>query len=75
MTEFVEPLLAKHRTVQRAIDASGSHYWGLVRRGKIKTVGSGKAGRAVWASVKSYVAELELEAGKKAAEAQAENAA
>ena len=43
-----ERLLAKHRNVQRAIDVSASHYWGLVRALKIKVVGRGKGGRAVW---------------------------
>jgi hypothetical protein len=56
-----ERLLAKHRNVQRAIDVSASHYWGLVRAGKIRVGGSGKGGRAVWSSVRSYVAELEAQ--------------
>jgi hypothetical protein len=75
MTEF-EPLLVTHRHAREAIDASGSHYWALVRAGKIQKAGKGKAGRAVWKSVKAYVAELELEAEKaKEAEVQAGKAA
>jgi hypothetical protein len=60
-----EPLLVKHARGQRAIDASPSHYWGLVRAGKIQVVGEGKAGRAVWASIKAYVGELVTEAKKR----------
>jgi hypothetical protein len=65
-TMLTEPerLLAKHRNVQRAIDVSASHYWGLVRAGKIKVVGRGKGGRAVWASVRDYVASLENAEGQ-----------
>jgi hypothetical protein len=66
-----ERLLIRHPNAQRAIDASPSHYWGLVRAGKIQFVGKGKAGRAIWASIKNYVDELVTEA-EKAKEAKAE---
>lgn len=70
----VERLLVTHRHARQAIDASTSHYWALVRAGKIEVAGKGKAGRAIWASVRRYVDELV--AGKaKEAEAQAGKAA
>jgi len=59
-----EPLLVTHRGGQRALGVGPSHYWGLVRAGKIQVVGKGKAGRAFWPSIKGYVNELVTEAQK-----------
>ena len=60
--DYCERLLIRHPNAQRALDASPSHYWSLVRSGKIRTVGRGKGGRAVWSSIKGYVSELITEA-------------
>ncbi len=54
----IEPLLARHKEAQRLLDCGNSHYWHLVKLGKIEVVGSGKMGRAVFASIKRYVEEL-----------------
>jgi hypothetical protein len=67
-----EPLLVTPRHAQQALDIGGSRFWFLVRNGHIETVGSGKATRAVWASVRRYVDEL---IAKKAAEAKTGEAA
>jgi hypothetical protein len=63
-----EPLLIKHAEAMRMIACGPSHYWGLVRKGKITVVEKGRAGRAYRPSVVAYVQELVAEAaGRKAA--------
>ncbi len=62
-----ERLLGKHATAQRMIDDGPSHYWGLVRKGKILVVGRGRASRVYLPSVRAYVAELVAQAEAKRA--------
>jgi hypothetical protein len=63
------PLLIKHRRAQQILDCGPSFYWGLVRAGQITVVGRGKAGRADYASIRSYVRSLLAEARAEKAEA------
>lgn len=51
----IEPLLVKHKTAQNLLDCGQTYYWGLVKKGEIETVGEGKAGRAVFASLQRHV--------------------
>jgi hypothetical protein len=51
-------LLVKHRVAQEILDCGPSFYWRLVRNGQITVVGRGKAGRADYASIRSYVGSL-----------------
>jgi hypothetical protein len=64
-----EPLLIKHAKGQQLLSCSASHYWALVRAGKITVVGQGKASRGYLPSIRAYVKELvaEAHAGGKAA--------
>ena len=50
-----EPLLIRHAEAQRLLGLGASHYFGLVRAGRIQTVGRGRLSRALYASVKDYV--------------------
>jgi hypothetical protein len=61
-----DPLLVKHKRAQRMLDCGASFYWGLVKQGRIKVLGSGRASRADYASVKEYYRSLQAEAGKAA---------
>jgi hypothetical protein len=61
-----EPLLLRHRDARAAIAVGQSFYWRLVRTKRIAVVGKGKAGRAIAASIRAYVAELEAEKAKEA---------
>jgi hypothetical protein len=63
----ITPLLIRHKEAQRLIGCGNSHYWQLVKLGKIEVVGSGKMGRAVYASLTKYVNVLRAEAQGKAA--------
>jgi hypothetical protein len=62
------PLLVKHKRAQEILACGTSYYWRLVREGRIKVVGVGRASRADYKSVKDYYLAL-------LAEAQAEKAA
>jgi hypothetical protein len=55
-----KPLLVKHADAQRLLGCSASFYWGLVRRGQITVRGSGRAGRADYASLLDYVRALPI---------------
>jgi hypothetical protein len=57
-----QQLLAKHKRGRQIIDCSNSHYWGLVRAGKIIVVGKGRGSRAYLPSILRYVDELLAEA-------------
>jgi hypothetical protein len=58
VTGAIEQLLIKHKKAQVILDVGPTYYWGtLVKDGKIEVVGSKKAGRAVYSSVRRYVEE------------------
>ena len=63
-----EPFLIRHAEAQRLLGLGSSHYFGLVRAGRIKTVGRGRLSRALYSSVKEYVRGLVAEAEAKAGE-------
>ena len=54
----LEPLLIRHAEAMRMIGCKVSHYWGLVRKGKIIVVEKGRAGHAYVPSVRAYVEQL-----------------
>jgi hypothetical protein len=62
MTEGLEPLLVRHRQAQDMLGVGATKYWELVRGGEIEVVGTGAMSRAVYASIKKYVAKLLAEA-------------
>jgi hypothetical protein len=62
MTEALEPLLIRHRQAQDMLGLGATKYWELVRGGEIEVVGSGAMSRAVYRSIKKYVAKLLAEA-------------
>ena len=59
-------LLARHKQGQQIIGYGKSHYWRLVRTGKILVVGKGRASRAYLPSITKYVDELLAERAKEA---------
>jgi hypothetical protein len=63
-----EPFLIRHAEAQRLLSLGASHYFGLVRAGRIKTVGRGRLSRALYSSIKEYVRGLVAEAEAKAGE-------
>jgi hypothetical protein len=63
-----EPFLIRHAEAQRLLGLGSSHYFGLVRAGRIKVVGRGRLSRALYGSVKEYVRDLVAEAEAKAGE-------
>jgi hypothetical protein len=65
----LEPWFVPHGVAMKLLGYRSSYYWGLVRKGKIRKVGTGKASRAVFASVKEIKAELLAEAAAKSGEA------
>jgi hypothetical protein len=63
LTEGTPPeLLIRHKDGQRIIACGASHYWSLVRAGKIEVVGRGKGSRGYLPSILKYVDELLAEA-------------
>ena len=60
----VKPLEVKHSRGMQILGVRPSKYWGLMRDGLIKAVGSGKDSRAVYASLEAYH-RSRLEAPKK----------
>ena len=57
-----ELLLLRHKRAQQILACGASFYWRLVQEGRIKVLGSGRASRADYASVKQYYHELMAEA-------------
>jgi hypothetical protein len=62
----LKPLEVKHARAMQILDIRPSFYWSLVREGRIKTVGSGKDGRAVFSSLEAYHRERLAQSGKAA---------
>jgi hypothetical protein len=62
MAEALEPLLVRHQQAQDMLGLGATKYWQLVRSGQIEVVGAGATSRAVYASLKKYVAKLLAEA-------------
>jgi hypothetical protein len=62
MTEALEPLLVRHQQAQDMLGLGATKYWQLVRSGQIEVVGAGAMSRAVYTSLKKYVAKLLAEA-------------
>ena len=58
----MEPLLIRHPEAQRVLGLGASHYFKLIREGRIQSVGKGKMSRAVYSSIKEYVQTLVAEA-------------
>jgi hypothetical protein len=58
MIEALEPLLVRHQQAQDMLGLGAMKYWQLVRSGQIEVVGAGAMSRAVYASLKKYVAKL-----------------
>lgn len=53
--EAIKPLEVEHRVARQILAIrSTAYYWELVRRGLIKTVGSGRNSRADYASLEAY---------------------
>jgi hypothetical protein len=68
MSENLEPLLARHEQAQNMLGLGATKCWQLVRSGEIEVVGTGAISRAVYSSLKKYVAKLLAEgAAEKAA--------
>ena len=63
-----EPFLIRHAEAQRLLGLGDSHYFGLVRAGRIKAVGRGRLSRALYSSIKEYVRGLVAEAEAKSGE-------
>jgi hypothetical protein len=61
------PLLVKHKRAQQILDCGASFYWRLVREGRIKVLGAGRASRADYASIRAYYRALLAEAEKEVA--------
>lgn len=67
MTEDdLKPMEIKHDRAMRLLDIRPSFYWKLVWEGRIRVVGSGKDGRADFASVERYHRERLAETGQAA---------
>ena len=49
-----KPLELPHEQAMQILSIRASSYWGLIRKGLIKKVGSGRGSRAVYASVLAY---------------------
>jgi hypothetical protein len=62
MTESLEPLLVRHQQARDILGYGETKYWELVRKGEIEVVGRAAMSRAVYASIKKYVAKLLAEA-------------
>ena len=60
-----EPFFVRHAEAQRLLGVGESHYYDLIKRGKIKVVGRGRLSRALYSSVKAYVAKVVAEAEAK----------
>jgi hypothetical protein len=67
MSEPLEPFFVKHSEGRRLIRCGNTKYWELVKAGEIEVVGKDKMSRAVYASIKAYVARLRAQARKKVA--------
>jgi predicted DNA-binding transcriptional regulator AlpA len=63
-----EPFFVRHGEVQRLLGVGESHYYDLIKRGKIQVVGKGRLSRALYSSVKAYVAKVVAEAETKSRE-------
>ena len=63
-----EPFFVRHGEVQRLLGVGESYYYDLIKRGKIKVVGQGRLSRALYSSVKAYVAKVVAEAEAKSRE-------
>jgi hypothetical protein len=61
-----EPLMIRHKRAQWILGCGASFYWRLVQEGRIKVLGSGRASRADYASIKAYYRSLQAEAEKAA---------
>jgi hypothetical protein len=64
-----ELLMIRHKRAQQILAIGSSFYWRLVQEGRIKVLGSGRASRADYASIRKYYHELlaEAQATEKAA--------
>jgi hypothetical protein len=60
--EVNELLLVRHQRAQDMLRYGQTKYWQLVRQGEIEVVGKGAMSRAVYSSLKRYVAKLLTEA-------------
>jgi hypothetical protein len=49
------PLLVRHLEAQRLLGIGASHYFKLIREGRIQSVGRGKMSRAVYSSIRKRV--------------------
>ena len=67
-TMQAEPFLVRHSEAQRLLGIGESHYFQLVREGRIKVVGKGRLSRAIYGSVVEFVRGLVAEAEAKARE-------
>ncbi len=63
----IEPFLLRHSDARRMLGYGNSKYWELVKAGEIEVVGKGAMSRAIYDSIKRYVAKLIEEARREKA--------
>ena len=63
----IEPFLLRHGDARRMLGYGNSKYWELVKAGEIEVVGRGAMSRAIYDSIKRYVAKLIEEARREKA--------